>query len=259
MAGVRSGDSGSGEPSREVEAREVALLADPTDWSTGATALLADLGFSLINSDRPAAPAGSHLLVAFRAEPTLHHFDPESISFWEPGRDHPARATLVHTELRTGTRPVLWGHVHIVDRLGVENRFLSFGGQLRIALPDSTTAIVDVRSPGPIMRWGGHSQATDELAEEIGAFFGRLILPVDFVPGAEAQIAATSPAGLYSSFLIDTAERYRRIAERGGQPDPIEGWIHAEARRLRADHPDSWAEGGSLLAAIGPLVASPRA
>jgi hypothetical protein len=242
----------------DSEARSIAMLGDPTGWSIGAAALLADLGFSLVHSDRPGSPPGSHLLVAFRAEPTLHHFDPEAISFWEPGPEHPVRATLIRDELRAGSRRILWGHVHVVDRLGVENRFLTFGGEMHVAVPDQATTVVDHASPGPIVRWGGHSQATDDLAEEIGAFFGRLILPVDFAVGAEARIAATTPAGLYASFLIDVGARFRRIDEHGGQPDSVEGWVHAETRRMRTDQPDSWTEGGSLLAEIGPLVASLR-
>src|SRR5665811_76621 len=140
----------------DAEIRAVGALVDPSGWPTGAAALLTDLGFTLINSDRPAAPGGSHLLVALRAEPTLHHFDPESISFWERGEIHSRLATFTRHDLRPGSRRALWGHVHLVDRLGVENRYLTFGGEIRVAAPDEATTLIDLASPAPIVRWGGH-------------------------------------------------------------------------------------------------------
>ena len=62
-----------------AEERAIAALGREADWADGATALLRDLGFSLIHSDRPWAPEGSHLIVALRDTPTLRHFDPEAV------------------------------------------------------------------------------------------------------------------------------------------------------------------------------------
>ncbi|HEU0236230.1 MAG TPA: hypothetical protein VFR14_07285, partial [Candidatus Limnocylindrales bacterium] len=64
------------------EARDIATLAEPDGWATATDRLLVDLGFSLINSDRPGAPGWANLLVALRERPTLRHFDPEVLSFW---------------------------------------------------------------------------------------------------------------------------------------------------------------------------------
>src|SRR3972149_4968100 len=76
-------------------------------------------------------------------------------------------------------------------RLEIETRFLTFGGLLRIADVDPGFRVVQHVSPGPVVRWGGHSQGSDALAGEIGAFFGRLIVPVDYVPGRRGRLAAT--------------------------------------------------------------------
>jgi hypothetical protein len=243
------------------DARSIAALARDADWAVGAAALLHDLGFSLINSDRPWAPAGSHLLVALRATPTLHHFDPEAISYWSAAMPHARQVTLDRHELARSplggvgdvgaSRRVLWGHVHVVDRLEVENRFLTFGGELRIAEVDASTTVVDLRSPAPIVRWGGHSQETDPLATEVGAFFGRLIVPVDFATGAERRMTDAEPGVIYAAFLAWADARLDRIAATTGHRSEVDGWIDREQARLRGSQPATLATGEALLAELG--------
>jgi hypothetical protein len=234
----------------------VAALADPSRWSRGASELLADLGFTLIHSDRPWVGDGSHLLVALRAHPTERHFDPESIALWvaASGRGRP---TIVERRtLGKAPRSVLWGHVHVVDRLEIENRFLSFGGELRVAEIEPDLAVVDLRSPGPVVRWGGHSQGEDPLAGEIGAFFGRLIVPIDYRPGAEALVSEASPLALYAAFLADAEERVHRTIRRleRGSIDALGRWVDAEAARIRKSAADEWSAGQRLLDELGLRV-----
>lgn len=239
-------------PDVAPEVRAIEALADPATWAGGAADLLRPLGFVLINGSDPGAPAGSHLLVALRDVPTLDHFDPESVAFYAPTReDKVAVATLdraVIDEFGEATRRVLWGHVHVVDRLRVENRFLSFGGQLRVAQPDGALTVLDLSSPAPIVRWGGHSQGTDWLAGAIGAFFGRLILAVDFRKGAEARLAATAPPALYAAFLAREDPRRTQIVRHYGLQRIAARWIHAERQRIQAADPQAWAAGLKLLA-----------
>lgn len=227
---------------------DVAELDDPVRWAPAAARLLATLGFSLINSDRPAAPGGSNLLVALRDRPTLRHYDPEVISFWVAREGRGTVATLDRDD-PVGDRAVSWGSVRIADRLAVENRFLAFGGLLRSAAVEPGLTVVTLRSPGPIVRWGGHSQAWDPLAGEIGAFFGRLMIPVDFEPGAEPRLAAADPAVLYAAFVRDARRRVAPPAPGSGD-DPLVGWLAAEAHRLERDLADAWAGGGTLLAEL---------
>ena len=141
-------------------------LEDPGRWAQAAAGLLADLGFRLIEPDRVAGD-DSHLLVALRGLPTLRHFDPESVTYYARTRSGTAPTTLDRwTITRSGTRvttPALWGHVHVLDRVPVENRFLTFGGDVRVAAIDPSLTVVDLWSPAPIVRWGGHSQGTDSL------------------------------------------------------------------------------------------------
>lgn len=235
--------------------RAIDALADPRAWVEGATHLLDRLGFVLINAEHPDAPAGCHLLVALRDAPTLEHFDPESMAFYAPGRDGRVEVSTFDrggvAGLGSMARTVLWGHVHVVDRLGVENRFLSFGGQLRVADVDSSLTVLDLVSPGPVVRWGGHSQGTDWLAAAIGAFFGRLIVVVDFRRGAEARLAATPPLVLYAAFLAQEVPRREEIVRRHGLRHGTAQWIRDEAARLRTADVGTWDAGQALLAELG--------
>jgi hypothetical protein len=125
--------------------------------------------------------------------------------------------------------------VHVVDRVPVENRFLTFGGDLRIAAIDPGLTVVDLASPAPIVRWGGHSQGTDELAGAIGAFFGRLVVPIDFVPGAAPRIDAQPPGVLYRAFLADGLRRAAAAQEHGADRGLLGGWLAAAWSGARTD------------------------
>jgi hypothetical protein len=215
----------------------VDTLARPGEWPAAAAALLAELGFRLIG------PRGTredwHLLIALRDAPTLRHFDPEVVAYYAPsargadlvGINRPILSSPGSPE----SRQALWGHVHVVDRVPVENRFLTFGGDLRIATVDPGFTVLDLVSPAPIVRWGGHSQGTDQLAEAIGAFFGRLIVPIDFVPGAAARIDAMPAGVLFRAFLADSLARAAAAERRGAHHTHLSAWIAAAWIRARRD------------------------
>lgn len=234
--------------------RLVRDLDDPGRWADAAQALTADLGFRLIEPD-PTGRRGSategHLLVALRDRPTLRHFDPEEISFYGPAGSGAALTTVARLPAgSTRRRPVLWGHVHVVDRVPVENRFLTFGGELSLAGIDDALTLAHLRSPAPIVRWGGHSQGTDDLTLAMGAFFGRLIVPVDFQPGGAARIDAAPPAVLFAAFLCDAVGRSASMSRLLGDPSDLDRWLAAAWARARSD-PGVREAAEDLLADIG--------
>lgn len=239
-----------------TELETIARLGDAATWPGAASTLLADLGFSLINSTQPSAPGGAHLLVALRDRPTLRHFDPETLTYWSAAAPHARQVAVDRPSLARGPaapwpRRVLWGHVHVVDRLEVENRFLTFGGELRMVVVDDRETILDLVTPAPIVRWGGHSQDTDPLATEVGAFFGRLIVPVDYLPGAERRLGDVAPETIYAAFLAWADARLDRIAAATGGRSGLESWIDREEQRLRATRRDLLDEGRELLESLG--------
>ena len=116
------------------------------------------------------------------AAPTLRHYDPESIEYWvtRGGRGRAARAVAA-TPMPL-SEDFSWGMIRLVDRLRVTNEYLTFGGRLDAAMVDDAI-VAAFTSPAPLLRRGGHSQGWDAGADLVGAFFGRLMVAVDYQPG----------------------------------------------------------------------------
>jgi len=209
--------------------------------------LLANWGF-LAEPDLPDRPGPAWLLVAMRPVPTLRHFDPELVEFWVTEHGRGRHAEISHATPMPLKRPFSWGLIRIVDRLKVSNEYLTFGGDLVAdAIGDAVVAVFT--SPAPLLRRGGHSQVWDPPAEWLGAFFGRLLVAVDYEPGFEALVAAAEPLARYAAFVADCTARYRASIFRRLDQPAMWALSEAEERRLRGEHPDAWAAGDQLLAA----------
>jgi len=224
------------------------LGSGPIDPAAAAVRM-AHLGF-LADPDLPDRPGPAFLLVAMRDAPTLRHFDPELVEYWvsSGGRGRSAAITYatpmpIHAEFS-------WGLIRIVDRLSVTNEYLTFGGHLEGACIDGVTILV-FTSPAPLLRRGGHSQGWDAGAVDLGAFFGRLMIAVDYAPGFEALVSHADPESRYAAFLADLGERYRRSPELRGARGDLWHLIRAESARLQRELPDAWAAGLDLRAAAG--------
>jgi hypothetical protein len=226
---------------------QVAMPAEYPIDPASAGGLLANWGF-LAEPDLPDRPGPAWLLVALRPVPTLRHFDPEVVEFWVSEKDRGRHTTITHETPMPLERPFSWGLIRVVDRLKVSNEYLTFGGSLVAdAVEDAVVAVFT--SPAPLLRRGGHSQPWDPPAEWLGAFFGRLLIAVDYEPGFEALVAAAAPLARYAAFVADCTARYRAsTARRHDQPDMC-ALTQAEERRLRREHPEAWAAGDQLLAA----------
>jgi hypothetical protein len=220
-------------------------------WATGAGRLLADLGFSLVNGDDPDAPGGANLLVALREAPTLHHFDPELITYWRFDGQHGRLVELDRERKVPREQSFSWGRIRVTDRLQIENDYIAFGGVLRVADVDPTTRIVQFHARAPIFRWAGHSQGLDPLTDEVGAFFGRLMAPIDFQPGAEALVGQTEPRALYAAFVQDAWHRFAETrVEMDAEPE-LARWARHEGHRFETTEPRVAAAGRELRIALG--------
>src|SRR5215208_243384 len=168
---------------------------------------LVNWGF-LANPDLPDAPGPAHLLVALRPEPTLRHFDPEAVEYWGSEANRGRHASLTQSTPMPLDRTFSWGMIRLSDRFGLSNEYLTFGGRLvAAAIGDNVIAVFT--SPAPLLRRGGHSQGWDPAASDVGAFFGRFLVAVDFQPGFEAAAAAADPVARYAAFVGELVERYR--------------------------------------------------
>jgi len=235
-----------------------ALHPDDSRWLDQAGKLLANLGFNLVEADPTRANDATHLLVAIRPAPTLAHFDPERAEYWatEGGR---GRQRTIDRETRVPiASDYAWGHMGLVDRLNVRNEFLSFGGSLRCQATADGTVLIDFASHAPILRWSGHSQAADPIASEVGAFFARLKVPIDFVPGTETLIASAAPSTLYCAFVQSVRERLAQARTLRDANRWLADWSARESQRLQANAPDHWNGGAELRKQLAAVEAIAR-
>lgn len=212
---------------------------------------LAHLGF-LLESPPHGGPGGARLLVAFRPRPTLQHFDPELVQFWRTGADRRGHLSVLSIDSRTPMRAEFsWGRVEVIDRFGIENDFATLGGEVRLDAVPPDLVVASFASPGPILRLGGHSQDVDQAALELGAFFGRIMVPIDFEPGVEEAISAATPMQRYAAFVGFESRRFAaHPALRQEQPE-IASAVAAEGRRLASADAEDWEAGKALLARMG--------
>ncbi|MGD0863514.1 MAG: hypothetical protein ABSA21_12305 [Candidatus Limnocylindrales bacterium] len=233
-------------------------LGDDSRWLEQAGRILANLGFELVEADRLAGSGTSRLLVALRPTPTLRHFDPETIDCWtcEAGRGKASRLELEsHYPISSDYS---WGLISLTDRLGVSNQFLSFGGALRAQMTPDATVLVDFSSHAPILRGSGHSQGVDPLAAEVGAFFARIKVPIDFVPGAEALVAKAAPRTLYCAFIQHVREKLAAARTLRESNRWLADWSSHEAQRMESLAPEHWRAGADLRRQLGAIEAIGR-
>ena len=230
--------------------RGAVALSAPIDPAAAAR-LLADLGF-FAHPDLPNVAGDAYLLVALRDRPTFRHFDPERVDVWvSPGsRGRRLEITRLSAPLET---EFSWGSIVIVDRLGISNEYVSSGGHLTVTDVGGVTIVVLV-SPAPILRRGGHSQGWDQAAVDLAAFFGRVLIAVDYVAGFEARMADAAPLARYAAFIAEGVARYRKSAQLRAAHADVWMLLGSEQARLIRDEPAAWSEGVDLAAA-GRLVA----
>lgn len=203
------------------------------------------LGF-LAYPDLPDGPGPAFLLVAIRPAPTLQHYDPEAVDYWVSEDGRGSRRTLTHDTPMPRSEDFSWGLIRLVDRLGVSNEYLTFGGQLNAALIDDVV-VAAFASPAPLLRRGGHSQGWDAGADAIGGFFARMMVAVDFKPGFERTFAAAEPLTRYAAFVRDSDQR-RPASQTSTQfDDALDRLVRHEATRLHGSAPTAWDAAGVLL------------
>ena len=210
-----------------------------------AAGLVSDLGF-LAGPDLPDRPGPAYLLVALRDHPTLRHYDPERIDYWVSRKGRGMRGSITRATQVPLDADFSWGLIRLVDRLDVTNEYVTFGGHLSAAPVDSATIVV-FSSPAPLLRRGGHSQVWDAGADELGAFFARLVAAIDMRPDLERLVCDADPLVRYSAFLADVVGRYRASAVKRNLDARVWSLLRGEESRMRREHAEAWREGRGLL------------
>jgi hypothetical protein len=210
----------------------------------------------LVHPDLPDQPGPAFLLVALRPVPTLEHYDPEAVDYWVTVDGRGERRTLTaSTEMPLSTT-FSWGLIRLTDRLHVTNEYLTFGGRLDAARIGGIV-IAAFTSLAPLLRRGGHSQGLDIGADAVGAFFGRLMVAVDYQVGFEALLGEADPSTRYAAFLQARRARLGACAE-GLPPTELDRLLAGEAARLEAADPASWTAAEHLLEAASAAGSWPR-
>jgi hypothetical protein len=218
-----------------------------------AAGLVSDLGF-LAGPDLPDRPGPAYLLVALRDHPTLRHYDPERIDYWVSRKGRGVRGSITRTTPVPLDTEFSWGLIRLVDRLDVTNEYVTFGGHLSAA-PVDTATIVVFSSPVPLLRRGGHSQVWDAGADELSAFFARLVAAIDLRPELEPQVCDANPFVRYSAFLADIVGRYRASVAMRNADARVWSLLRGEEGRMRREHAESWRQGRELLGAARRALA----
>jgi hypothetical protein len=220
------------------------------DWMSETAAELAHLGFELRDGLLAGTIPGPRLMVALRDVPTLEHFDPEEITFRTVQQGRVRRSTFSRLKSLPRSQAFSWGRIQVADRIPETNQFLAFGGTMLADAADKHETFVAFVSRAPIVRWAGHSQGVDPLVDEIGAFFARVRVPIEFQPAVEMRVAQADPETLYAVFLHDAARRFRPGGHLCDQYPELAGRLSHEGHRLEHDNPAAWRSGADLLDAL---------
>ncbi len=234
------------------------LKPEDPRWAESTARILENLGFELVEPDRTQGSETSHLLVTIRPQPSLKHFDPETVDYWINDGVHGHAAKLERESRYPTVGDYAWGQIGLTDRLGVQNVFLSFGGTLRALMAADAAVLIDFSSNAPILRWSGHSQVTDPLAAEVGSFFARIKVPIDFVPGAEALVSKAGPLTLYCAFIQNVRERLEQAQTLREANRWLADWSSREGRRMEADFADGWNAAAELRRQLSAIEAIAR-
>jgi hypothetical protein len=197
--------------------------------------------------DLPDGPGPAFLLVALRPTPTLQHYDPEAVDYWVADDGRGSRRTLTNDTPMPRSEDFSWGLIRLVDRLGVSNEYLTFGGHLDAALIDDVV-VAAFASPAPLLRRGGHSQPWDAGADAIGVFFARMMVAVDYTPGFERSFAEAEPLTRYAAFVRDADQRRVQRCPKSSD-ETLDRLVRHEATRMRACAQTAWDAAGLLLGA----------
>jgi len=216
-----------------------------------AAGLMADYGFVAFRTPPNAEVTDSCLMAMIRDAPTRRHFDAETVSYWVMGNGH-GQTQLLDREARTPiSRPFSWGRIRLVDRLGMRNSFVSFGGWLTGERVGADALLFIFRSAAPILRLPGHSQRSDLLSDDALSFFGRLVPRLWSSPAHERLVGSVPPDDLYAAFLVHEAGRLH-VSQ--SLREAIPGDAHALLRELelaKRNRPDALTAGRALLSQLG--------
>lgn len=130
-----------------------------------------DAGYVFHPSRYPHSPGHPELDVFLRAEPTLRHFDPETIRLRVQtraavGAGGPEDLTVHHPWAAYPSYTVYPGRIRLRDRFGKREEAFTFGGSMSIETGGDVT-VCSIKSAAPILELFGDRRLSDLLASEV--------------------------------------------------------------------------------------------
>jgi hypothetical protein len=221
---------------------------DDAPLSTDAAAtLMGRVGFVSFRTPPGSTAPDSCLMLVVRDKPTLEHFDPDTLTFWVADGGSGERASISRATRLPVTREVSWGRVEVRDRFGASNSFVTFGGHLRAESIGEGLALITIWSPAPILRLRGHSQRQDELAEQVVAFFARLLPHFWDSISVEQRVNRVPPEALWAAFLVDELGRLDASIASSEEITPTRIRVRKALRHLARGWPNAIVVGTRLL------------
>lgn len=170
-----------------------------------------DLGYFFYPGETIDHPGHPRLDVVIREQPTLHHYDPEWVSFVVASAAGLVEGLTIHHPWQGDSRyRICAGRIILCDRLGKRVEAFSFGGQLHIDSNQERTVCALV-SPAPIFSVYAFYDLATWVVDEVEILLAEQRAqwcpehPHDF----EDRVAAADPSVLYASCLVALQGRLR--------------------------------------------------
>jgi hypothetical protein len=198
-----------------------------------------DAGYVFHPREYPHAPGHPQLDVFLRAEPTLRHFDPETIRLRvqtraSVGAGGPEDLIVHHPWAAYPSYTVYPGRIRLRDRFGKREEAFTFGGSMSIESGDDLT-VCSIKSDAPILELFGDRRLSDLLASEVEILLAeeRARAGLDRAK-FESWLDEMRPSDLYAACLESLHRRFG--ASHHKELPHIQGllsFVHDEIEALR--------------------------
>ncbi len=199
----------------------LAALVDPIEHL--------EIGYFFQPFDNPHLPGHSKMQVMIHAQPTHHHYDPESIEAPIATDSHLSKHIIRHLAPRAETLRVCAGTIIVRDRVNKEVEAFSLGGELSVTSHFDHT-ICTFTSPAPIFDLLSEKSIDTLLVEEIQILLAeRRAAWANHPQEFDVRLTKVDPLALYLACLKALHDQYARLSLSIEEPDyPLAHFLRSD-------------------------------
>lgn len=178
-----------------------------------------DIGYVFAPQDDAFSIGHPRLEVYIRPEPTLRHYDPETLTVpvrvsSENGMDGTGERTVYHPAVGPRQDRITLGRIILRDRVDAREEAFSFGGTIEITSdPDCTRC--SISSQAPILHLFCGETLADFIADEVEVVLAELKgRRAEQLEELDRGLALASPEDLYTTCLWELLERFENFEHR---------------------------------------------